>query len=122
MPFAIGSIFGASQSDTLAVRYGRNVLVVGLGMVAVGITAVWMVLALCPPTQYNGWQLMAPLLVAGIGSGLFIAPNASFIVATVERADAGAASGVGCPMQRLGSPSRIAGGCTVPVGTLPVVP
>jgi threonine dehydrogenase-like Zn-dependent dehydrogenase len=37
--------FGASQSDTLAVRFGRNVLVVGLGMVAVGITAVLSVAA-----------------------------------------------------------------------------
>jgi hypothetical protein len=59
MPFAIGSIVGASQSDTLAARFGRTVLVVGLGMVAVGITAVWMVLALCPPTQYNGWRCWA---------------------------------------------------------------
>ena len=122
MPFAIGSIVGASQSDTLAIRFGRNVLVVGLGMVAVGITTVWMVLALCPPTQYNGWQLLAPLLVAGIGSGLFIAPNAAFIVATVERADAGAASGVVGTMQRIGSAIGIAVIGTVLFGTLHVVP
>ena len=122
MPFAIGSIIGASQSDTLAVRFGRNVLVVGLGMVAVGITAVWLVLALCPPTEYNGWQLLAPLFVAGIGSGLFIAPNASFIVATVERADAGAASGVIGTMQRIGSAIGIAVIGTVLFGTLHVVP
>jgi EmrB/QacA subfamily drug resistance transporter len=122
MPFAIGSIIGASQSDTLAVRFGRNVLVVGLGMVAVGITAVWLVLALCPATEYNAWQLLAPLFVAGIGSGLFIAPNASFIVATVERADAGAASGVIGTMQRIGSAIGIAVIGTVLFGTLHVVP
>ncbi|PXX00912.1 MFS transporter [Mycolicibacterium moriokaense] len=122
MPFAIGSIIGASQSDILAVRFGRNVLVVGLGMVAVGITAVWLGLALWPPTEYNGWQLLAPLFVAGIGSGLFIAPNASFIVATVERADAGAASGVIGTMQRIGSAIGIAVIGTVLFGTLHVVP
>ena len=122
MPFAIGSIIGASQSDTVALRFGRLVLVVGLGMVAVGITAVWLVLALCPPTEYNGWQLLAPLLVAGIGSGLFIAPNASFIVATVERADAGAASGVIGTMQRIGSAIGIAVIGTVLFGTLHVIP
>jgi EmrB/QacA subfamily drug resistance transporter len=122
MPFAIGSILGASQSDTLAARFGRNVLIVGLGMVAVGITAVWLVLALWLPTDYNGWQLLAPLLVAGIGSGLFIAPNASFIVATVERADAGAASGVVGTMQRIGSAIGIAVIGTVLFGTLHVVP
>jgi EmrB/QacA subfamily drug resistance transporter len=122
MPFAIGSIIGASQSDTLAVRFGRNVLVVGLGMVAFGITAVWLVLALCAPSEYNAWQLLAPLFVAGIGSGLFIAPNASFIVATVERADAGAASGVIGTMQRIGSAIGIAVIGTVLFGTLHVVP
>jgi len=121
MPFAIGSILGASQSDTLAARFGRTVLTVGLGMVAVGITAVWLILALCPPTQYNGWQLLAPLLVAGIGSGLFIAPNAAFIVATVERGDAGAASGVVGTMQRIGSAIGIAVIGTVLFGTLRVV-
>lgn len=44
-----------------------------------------------------------PLLVAGVGSGLFIAASADFIVATVESADAGAASGVIGTMQRVGS-------------------
>ena len=53
-------------------------------------------------------QLVTPLLVAGVGSGLFIAANADFIVATVESADAGAASGVIGTMQRVGSAIGIA--------------
>jgi EmrB/QacA subfamily drug resistance transporter len=122
MPFAVGSIIGASQSDTVAARFGRTVLVVGLGLVAAGITAVWLILALCQPTQYNGWQLLVPLLVAGIGSGLFIAPNSAFIVATVERGDAGAASGVVGTMQRVGSAIGIAVIGTVLFGTLHVAP
>ena len=83
-PFAIGLIGGASRSDALAARFGRTVLVAGLGMVAAGITAVWLLLAMTPATSYNGWQLVAPLLTAGVGSGLFIAPNVDFIVATVD--------------------------------------
>src|ERR1700739_4117477 len=90
-PFAVGLMGGASQSDALAARFGRNLLVVGLGMVAVGITAVWLVLALTPSPGYSGWQLLAPLLTAGVGSGFFIAPNVDFIVATVAPEDAGAA-------------------------------
>src|SRR6516162_7510230 len=93
-PFAIGLIGGASQSDALAARFGRTVLVAGVGMVAVGITAVWLLLALTPSTGYSGWQLAAPLLLAGVGSGLFISPNVDFIVATVAPEDAGAGSGV----------------------------
>ena len=122
MPFAVGSIVGASQSDVLAERFGRSVLIVGLGLVTVGITAVWLIFAHTAPTAYSGWALLAPLLIAGIGSGLFIAPNAGFIVSTVERRDAGAASGVVGTMQRIGSASGIAVIGTVLFGTLHVVP
>jgi EmrB/QacA subfamily drug resistance transporter len=117
-PFAVGLIIGASQSDTLAARFGRHVLIAGLGLVAAGITAVWLVLALDPATGYSGCQLLAPLLISGVGSGLFIAPNAHFIVATVERADAGAASGVIGTTQRVGSAIGIAVIGTVLFGTL----
>jgi MFS family permease len=117
-PFAIGLIGGAAQSDALAVRFDRNLLVVGLGMVAGGISAVWLFLALTPPTGYSGWQLVAPLLIAGVGSGFFIAPNVDFIVATVDPHDAGAASGVIGTMQRIGSAIGIAIIGTILFGTL----
>jgi len=117
-PFAIGLIGGASQSDELAARFGRSLLVVGLGMVAFGITAVWLVLALTLPTGYSGWQLVAPLFIAGLGSGFFIAPNIDFIVATVDPGDAGAASGVIGTTQRVGSAIGIAIIGTILFGTL----
>jgi len=122
MPFAVGSIIGAARSDVLAARFGRSVLICGLGLVAAGITAVWLMLAHTAPIAYSGWELLAPLLIAGIGSGLFIAPNSDFIVATVERRDAGAASGVIGTMQRIGSAVGIAVIGTVLFGTLHVVP
>jgi MFS family permease len=89
-------------------------------MVAAGITVVWLVLALTPATSYSGWQLVAPLLTAGVGSGLFIAPNVDFIVATVDPGDAGAASGVIGTAQRIGSAIGIAIIGTVLFGTLNV--
>jgi EmrB/QacA subfamily drug resistance transporter len=118
MPFAVGTIIGASQSDTLAGRFGRAALIAGLGMAAAGISAVWLVWAATPATDYRGWQLVAPLLIAGIGSGLFIASCADFMVATVEKADAGAASGVIGTAQRIGSAAGIAVIGTVLFGTL----
>ncbi len=39
IPFAIGSIIGASQSNRLAERLGRSVLVLGVGLVAIGLIA-----------------------------------------------------------------------------------
>jgi Na+/melibiose symporter-like transporter len=108
IPFAIGSIIGASQSDRLAQRLGRTVLLVGTALVSAGLIAVWLILLLIPAPELTNWELLVPLLVAGIGSGLFIAPNAQFIVATVDRSEAGAASGVIGTMQRIGSAIGIA--------------
>jgi EmrB/QacA subfamily drug resistance transporter len=108
IPFAIGSIVGASQSTRLAVAIGRTVLVIGTALVALGLIGVWLVLLLVPATDLTSWDLLGPLLVAGFGSGLFIAPNVQFIVATVDPSEAGAASGVISTMQRIGSAIGIA--------------
>jgi EmrB/QacA subfamily drug resistance transporter len=120
IPFALGSIGGASQSSKLAARYGRTVLVLGTAMVAVGLIALWLVLQLVSAGDLTNWDLLGPLLVAGTGSGLFIAPNAQFIIATVDRPEAGAASGVIATMQRLGSAIGIAIIGSVFFGTLSI--
>jgi MFS family permease len=121
IPFAVGSILGASQSSRLAPILGRRVLVIGVGMLTVGLTAVWLVLLLVPAADLTSWALLGPLLTAGIGSGLFIAPNAQFIVATVDPQEAGAASGVVGTMQRLGSAVGIAVIGSVFFGALTIV-
>jgi EmrB/QacA subfamily drug resistance transporter len=107
-PFAIGSIIGASQSDRLAQKLGRTVLIIGVGLLSIGLIALWLILLLVDVTDLTNWDLLLPLLVAGFGSGLFIAPNARFITATVDRSEAGAASGVIGTMQRIGSAIGIA--------------
>jgi EmrB/QacA subfamily drug resistance transporter len=121
IPFAIGSIVGASQSNRLAARLGRTVLVIGTAMVTVGLVALWLILLWVPSTDLTNWDLLLPLLIAGIGSGMFIAPNAQFIVATVDPQEAGAASGVIGTMQRVGSAIGIAVIGSVLFGTL-VIP
>ncbi|MGD8194445.1 MFS transporter [Herbiconiux sp. P18] len=108
IPFALGSIVGSSQSSRLAQRLGRTVLVIGTAAVVVGLAAIWVILLVTPPADLTNWLLLAPLLVAGAGNGLFIAPNAQFIVATVDRKEAGSASGVISAMQRVGSAIGIA--------------
>lgn len=120
IPFAIGSILGASQSNRLAVRLGRTVLVAGVALVAVGLVWVWLVLLLTDPADLTNWILLAPLFIAGLGSGCFIAPNVGFIVATVDPSEAGAASGVIGVMQRVGSAAGIAVVGSVFFGTLVV--
>ncbi|MBO0982981.1 MFS transporter [Rathayibacter sp. SD072] len=108
IPFAIGSIISSSQSNRLTARLGRNVLVLGSGLLAIGLAWVWLVLLTATPDSITNWQLLAPLLIAGLGNGFFIAPNVQFIVATVDPQDAGAASGVISAIQRIGSAVGIA--------------
>jgi len=119
IPFAIGSIVGASQSNRLAERLGRTVLLIGTGLVSIGLISLWLVLLRVAPGDLTNWALLAPLAVAGIGSGMFIAPNAQFIVATVDRTEAGAASGVIGTVQRVGSAIGIAVIGSVLFGNLP---
>jgi hypothetical protein len=111
---------GASQSNRLSQKLGRTVLIIGTAMVAVGLIWVWLVLRTQDATGLTNWDLAAPLAIAGIGNGLFIAPNAQFIVATVDRTEAGAASGVISVMQRVGSAIGIAVIGSVLFGTLHV--
>ena len=108
IPFAIGSIIGSSQSNRLTARLGRNVLVIGVSLLSVGLIAVFVLLLTVAGVDLTSWMLLVPLLIAGLGNGLFIAPNAQFIVATVDRSEAGGASGVIGVMQRIGSAVGIA--------------
>lgn len=118
VPFAIGSIIGAAFSDRLSRLLGRRVLVIGTGLLAIGLIWVWLVLQLTPASDLTAWAFLVPLFLGGLGNGCFIAPNAQFIVATVDRSEAGAASGVIGVMQRVGSAIGIAVIGSVLFGTL----
>jgi EmrB/QacA subfamily drug resistance transporter len=112
VPFAFGSMVAASQSDKLSARLGRWVLVIGCSLLAIGLTLVLLMLHQ-GGDHISGWMLTLPLLIGGIGNGLFIAPNQDFILASVPRQDAGSASGMLATAQRVGSALGIA-----TVGTL----
>ena len=119
IPFAVGSIVSSSQSNRLATRLGRGVLVLGTALVTVGLGSAWVVLLVTDAADLTNWLLLVPLLVAGLGNGFFIAPNVQFIVATVDRRDAGSASAVISAIQRIGSAVGIAIIGSVLFGSLP---
>lgn len=112
VPFAIGSMVSAAVSDKVSARIGRWVLVLGCSLVAIGLALVLVVLHVGGAT-ISAWDLTLPLLIGGIGNGLFIAPNQDFILASVPRQDAGSASGMLATAQRVGGALGIAA-----VGTL----
>lgn len=108
LPFAIGTLFGSIMSQRLVVKLGRTVLLLGAALVTLGLGSFWLILVLVPATDLNDFIFIAPLLVAGLGNGFFLAPNIQFIIATVDNSEAGAASGVINTMQRLGTAIGVA--------------
>jgi EmrB/QacA subfamily drug resistance transporter len=119
LPFPAGSLVTAALSDRFSARLGRNVLVLGCAMVAAGLLALLLILHATSPDP-SGWQLALPLLVAGLGNGLFIAPNIDFVLSAVPPQEAGAASGVLNTGQRVGAAIGIAVIGTILFGTLDI--
>lgn len=101
MPFSLGSMISASQSDRVAQRLGRNCLILGSVLVMLGIGGLLVTIGI-RGTALTGWQLAPWFLVAGFGSGLVVAPNVTLVLAGVPRQDSGSASGVLSATQRIG--------------------
>ena len=121
VPFSFGSLASAAVSDKLSARLGRMVLVTGCAMAAIGLALAALVIHLTAPLP-GGWYVAGPLLLAGLGSGMVIAPNQDFVLARVPRPEAGTASAVLGTAQRAGSAIGIAVIGTVLFGTLHVRP
>jgi EmrB/QacA subfamily drug resistance transporter len=120
-PYSLGTLTAAANSDKLSARLGRFVLVLGCSLLLVGLALVVLVIHLTEP-GVNGWDLVGPLLLAGLGTGMTIAPNQDFVLATVPRREAGTAAGILGTSQRLGTAIGIAIIGTVLFGTLKFTP
>ncbi|GHJ44620.1 MFS transporter [Catellatospora sp. TT07R-123] len=107
LPFALGSAVSAGAGGRVVTRIGRTLIAIGLGLVAVGLAGVELAVELVPG-RADGWATALPLLIAGVGSGLVIAPNQTLTLAEVPVAGAGSASGVLQTGQRIGAAVGIA--------------
>ncbi|HEX6497647.1 MAG TPA: MFS transporter [Micromonosporaceae bacterium] len=106
-PFALGSAAAAALGGRVVVRLGRPLIAGGLVMVAVGLSAVIVADALVP-AHGVAFATAGPFLVAGIGSGLVIAPNQTLTLAEVPVRGAGSAGAVLQTGQRIGTAIGIA--------------
>lgn len=106
-PFAVGSGLSAGIGGRLVSRFGRPLISVGLTMVALGLAGTAVAVRLVPGPGV-GWAMAAPLLLAGLGSGLVIAPNQTLTLDRVPVGSAGSAAGTLQTGQRVGSAIGIA--------------
>ncbi|MGW7357104.1 MFS transporter [Streptomyces sp. NPDC054802] len=106
-PFALGSGVSATVGGRLVSRFGRPLITVGLTMVALGLAGTALAVGLAPG-RGAGWAMAGPLLIAGLGGGLVIAPNQALTLDQVPVGSAGSAAGTLQTAQRVGSAVGIA--------------
>jgi hypothetical protein len=92
LPFAIGSLLTASNSFRFSRRFGRRAVLAGICGMLVGQGLLLLALRLSG-SHPDFWTLVGPLLLAGLGNGLVIAPNQDFALGPVPREQAGTAGG-----------------------------
>jgi EmrB/QacA subfamily drug resistance transporter len=107
LPFACGSLLTASNSYRFSRRFGRKTILGGIACMLAGQALLLLVLAVSG-SRPDLWSLAGPLLLAGLGNGLVIAPNQDFVLGSVPRQQAGTAGGALITAQRLGSAIGIA--------------
>ncbi|MBY8874952.1 MFS transporter [Micromonospora sp. PLK6-60] len=106
-PFALGSAVASALGGRVVTRYGRPLVAIGLLGVVVGLVATDLVLTGGPHHDVP-LRTALPLLVAGLGSGLVIAPNQTLTLSQVPVPMAGSGAGMLQTGQRIGSAAGIA--------------
>ncbi|MFI9553027.1 MFS transporter [Nonomuraea endophytica] len=116
-PFAIGSSLAAIAGGRLVGRAGRLLVAIGLAVVIAGLAATFVVTGIWTGPEL-GWANAPTLLLAGLGSGLVIAPNQAISLSEVPPVNGGSAAGVLQTGQRLGSAFGIAATGSIFFGAL----
>jgi EmrB/QacA subfamily drug resistance transporter len=106
-PFAVGSAASAALGGRIVLRFGRSLVAVGLLVVALGFVGTLVAVRLVPEDG-TGWATLAPLLLAGLGTGLVISPNQTLTLSEVPVPRAGTAGGLLQVGQRIGAAVGIA--------------
>ncbi len=100
-PFALGTAITAPvAAQKMATTSGRALIQVGGVVSLAGYVAVALIVA--SAGHASTWALIGPLLVIGMGMGLFVVPVFDTIISAVSDAETGSASGVLNAIQQLG--------------------
>jgi EmrB/QacA subfamily drug resistance transporter len=107
LPFAVGGTIGSASGATMVHRVGQTILQAGLALMGAGMVAMVVVLHHAG-AGVESLDLIAPLLVAGIGMGMVWVPLLEVVIADVGDHEVGSASGVLQAVQQLGRSLGIA--------------
>lgn len=101
-PFAVGAAVSAAVAGRLVARWGRRLTVAGLSLVVTGLGVVALLSWLAPGPDL-GLLVALPLLVAGTGGGMVVAPNTTLTLECVPPRMGGVAGGALQTGQRIGT-------------------
>jgi EmrB/QacA subfamily drug resistance transporter len=106
-PFALGTALSAPiAAQRMAAGSGRSLIQLGTLLSLVGYAALALILG--GTSHVSTWGLVGPLLVVGIGMGLFVVPAFDTILAAVTDPELGSASGALNAIQQLGGAVGVA--------------
>jgi MFS family permease len=107
-PWAAGAFVGSAVGGIAMTKLGRRVLHAGLVVEAAGLLAVYAVLR-GAGADVSTADLLAPMVVGGIGMGMVFVPLFDIVLAGVRQQEMGSASGVLQTVNALGMSLGIAG-------------
>jgi EmrB/QacA subfamily drug resistance transporter len=106
-PFALGTALAAPfAAQRMASGSGRSLIQAGTLLSLVGYAMLAVILG--QTSHISTWGLAGPLLVAGVGMGLFVVPAFDTILAAVTVPELGSASGVLNALQQFGGAVGVA--------------
>jgi MFS family permease len=98
LPLTVGFIVAGPVSGYLSDRYGAKLLATG-GLVVMALSFLGLLLV---PVNFSYPVFALLLLLNGVGSGLFSAPNTTAVMNAVQAGDRGVASGMRATFQNAG--------------------
>lgn len=103
MPFALGSVLSALNSQRFTKRFGTKAITAGLLMITFGLAVVGILVLTLPAESLSFMIMLLPLLITGLGVGLYVGPNTNASFVQTEGRDAGVASALVTAAQRSGT-------------------
>jgi EmrB/QacA subfamily drug resistance transporter len=114
-PFAAGAFVGSAIGGMTMGKLGRRVLHIGVAVESLGVLGIYAVLQLSG-TATGSLDLLAPMVVGGVGMGMVFVPLFDIVMAGLAPAEMGSASAVLQSVNGLGTSVGIAGLGTVFIG------
>ncbi|HEY1624902.1 MAG TPA: MFS transporter [Streptosporangiaceae bacterium] len=104
-PWAAGAFIGSAAGGITMARLGRRVLHAGLIVEAAGLAGIYLVIHQSVGTL----DLLAPMIIGGIGMGMVFVPLFDIVMAGVRPQEMGSASGILQTVNALGVSLGVAG-------------